>query len=40
MREAKVHLELKLASYVKENKKGFFKNISSKKKTGKTWGRC
>ncbi|PKU44228.1 rna-directed dna polymerase from mobile element jockey-like [Limosa lapponica baueri] len=32
-REAKVHLELNLARDVKDNKKGFFKYISSKRKT-------
>ena len=31
-RKAKAHLELKLASDVKNNKKGFFKYISSKRK--------
>jgi len=35
MRKAKVHLELKLARHVKDNKNGFFNYISSKKKTGK-----
>jgi len=33
MRKAKVHLELNLASDVKNNKKDFFKYISSKRKT-------
>jgi len=33
MRKAKAHLELKLASDVKDNKKGFFKYITSKWKT-------
>ena len=32
-RKAKVHLELNLARDVKDNKKGFFKHISSKWKT-------
>ena len=32
MRKAKVHLELNLAKYVKDNKKGFFNYISSKRK--------
>jgi len=32
MRKAKVHLELNLARDVKNNKKGFFKYISSKRK--------
>ncbi|GAB0208568.1 mitochondrial enolase superfamily member 1 [Grus japonensis] len=32
-RKAKAHLELNLAGEVKENKKGFFKYISSKRKT-------
>ena len=32
MRKAKAHLELKLARDVKNNKKGFFKYISSKRK--------
>ncbi|GAB0205781.1 mitochondrial enolase superfamily member 1 [Grus japonensis] len=32
-RKAKAHLELKLARDVKDNKKGFFKYISSKRKT-------
>ena len=32
-RKAKVHLELNLARDVKDNKKGFFKHISSKRKT-------
>ena len=33
MRKAKAHLELNLARDVKDNKKGFFKCISSKRKT-------
>jgi len=33
MRKAKAHLELNLARDVKDNKKGFFKYISSKRKT-------
>jgi len=33
MRKAKVHLELNQARDVKDNKKGFFKYISSKQKT-------
>jgi len=33
MRKAKVHLELNLARDVKDKKKGFFKYISSKRKT-------
>ncbi|GAB0209844.1 mitochondrial enolase superfamily member 1 [Grus japonensis] len=33
-RKAKAHLELKLAGDVKDNKKGFFKYIISKRKTG------
>ena len=33
MRKAKAHLELKLARDVKNNKKGFFNYISSKRKT-------
>jgi len=33
MRKAKIHLELKLARDVKNNKKGFFNYISSKRKT-------
>jgi len=32
-RKAKVHLELNLARDVKDNKKGFFKYVSSKWKT-------
>ena len=32
-RKATVHLELNLARDVKDNKKGFFKHISSKEKT-------
>jgi len=32
-RKAKVHLELNLARDVKDNKKGFFKYIGSKRKT-------
>jgi len=40
MRKAKVHLELNLARDVKDNKKGFFKYISSKWKTRKMWGCC
>jgi len=40
-RKAKVHLELKLARDVKDNKKGFFNYISSKWKTReKMWGGC
>jgi len=38
--KAEVHLELNLARDVKNNKKGFFKYISSKPGLGKTWGRC
>jgi len=33
MRKAKVHLELNLSRDVKDNKKSFFKYISSKRKT-------
>ena len=33
MRKAKAHLELDLARDVKDNMKGFFKYISSKRKT-------
>jgi len=33
MRKAKVHLELNLAWDVKDNKRSFFKHISSKRKT-------
>jgi len=33
MRKAKVHLELNLARDVKDNKKDFYKYISSKRKT-------
>lgn len=32
MRKAKTHLELQLARYLKDNKKGFYKYISSKRK--------
>ena len=39
-RKAKAHLELNLARDVKDNKKGFFKYISSKRKTGETVGPC
>jgi len=38
MRKAKAHLELKLAREVKNNKKGFFKYISSKWKTSDNVG--
>jgi len=38
MRQAKVHLELNPASNVKDNKKGFFKYISSKWKTRENVG--
>ena len=38
MRKAKAHLELNLAMHVKDNKKDFFKYISSKRKTGDTVG--
>ena len=38
MRKAKVHLELNLARDVKDSKKGFFKCISSKRKTRKNVG--
>jgi len=38
MRKAKVHLELNLARDVKNNKKGFFKYISSKRKTRENVG--
>ncbi|GAB0180635.1 mitochondrial enolase superfamily member 1 [Grus japonensis] len=37
-RKAKAHLELKLARDVKDNKKGFFKYISSKRKTKENVG--
>ncbi|GAB0209872.1 mitochondrial enolase superfamily member 1 [Grus japonensis] len=37
-RKAKAHLELKLAGDVKDNKKGFFKYISSKRKTRENVG--
>ena len=37
-RKAKGHLELNLARDVNHNKKGFFKYISSKRKTGDTVG--
>ena len=40
MRKAKAHLELNLARDVKDNKKGFFKYISSKRKTRKMWAHC
>ncbi|XP_068531176.1 uncharacterized protein [Anas acuta] len=33
MRKAKVHLEMRLAKEIKDNKKGFFKYVSSKRKT-------
>jgi len=38
MRKAKVHLELNLAKDIKDNKKGFFKYISSKRKTRENVG--
>ncbi|GAB0204188.1 mitochondrial enolase superfamily member 1 [Grus japonensis] len=38
MRKAKAHLELKLARDVKDNKKGFFKYIGSKRKTRENLG--
>ena len=38
MRKAKAHLELNLPRDVKDNKKGFFKCISSKQKTRKNMG--
>ncbi|GAB0204878.1 mitochondrial enolase superfamily member 1 [Grus japonensis] len=38
MRKAKAHLELNLARDVKDNKKGFFKSISSKRKTRENVG--
>jgi len=38
MRKAKVHLELNLARDVKDNKKGFFKYINSKRKTKENVG--
>jgi len=37
-RKAKVHLELNLARDVKDNKKGFFNYISSKRKTRENVG--
>jgi len=40
MRKAKAHLESNLARDVRDNKKSFFKYISSKGKLGKTWGHC
>ena len=33
MRKAKAHLELKLTKKVKDNKKGIFKYVNSKRKT-------
>jgi len=39
-KKAKVHLELKLARDVKDNKKGYFKYISSKWKTRDNVGHC
>ena len=38
MRKAKIHLELNLARDVKNNKKSFFKYISSKRKTRENVG--
>jgi len=38
MRKAKAHLEFNLAGDVKDNKKGFFKYISSKQKTRENMG--
>jgi len=38
MRKAKAHLELNLARDVEDNKKGFFKYISSKRKTRENVG--
>ena len=38
--KAKAHLELDLARKVKGNKKGFFKYISRKRKTGKMSAHC
>jgi len=38
MRKAKIHLELSLVRDVKDKKKGFFKYISSKRKTSKNVG--
>jgi len=35
MRKAKAHRELNLARHIKDNKKGFFKYISSKRKKKK-----
>jgi len=41
MGKARIHLKLNLARNVKDNKKGFFKYISSKRKTEeKMWGCC
>ena len=37
MRKAKAHLELNLVREVKDNKKGFFKYVSSERKTQ---GKC
>jgi len=37
-RKAKAHLQLKLARDVKNNKKGFFNYITSKRKTRKSVG--
>ena len=33
MRKAKAHLEMRLAKEIKDNKKGFFKYVNSKRKT-------
>lgn len=37
VREAKAQLELCLARNVKGNRKGFYRYIASKRKTGLTW---
>ena len=37
-RKVRAHLELNLARYVKDNKKGFFKYVSRKRKAGENVG--
>lgn len=39
-RKAKAHLNLNLVKEVKDNKKGFFNYVKSKRKTKKMWAHC
>lgn len=40
LRKTKAHLEFSLAKDVKSNQKGFYRDISNKRKTKETWSHC